>query len=135
MKNIYRNNLNCLKMILDIFFKKKETAPIIKYGRWKEFNKHAVLIAEGHYVNDKKHGLWREYFDSGELMIEESFMEGISHGRYATFHRNGIILSEGKFVLGSREGEFKVYDNTGNHIKSLMFTDNILMAELDLKCV
>ena len=122
-------------MILDIFFKKKETTPNIKHGKWKEFNKHAVLIAEGHYVNDKKQGLWREYFDSGELMIEESFSEGISHGRYATFHRNGVRLSEGKFVLGSREGEFKVYDNTGNHIKSLMFIDNILIAELDLKCV
>ena len=46
-----------------------------------------MLIAEGHYVGDKKHGLWREYFDSGELMIEESFIEGVPNGLYVTFHR------------------------------------------------
>ena len=43
----------------------------IKNGTWKEFNKRGVLIAEGNFVNDKKHGLWREYYDhTGSVMIE-----------------------------------------------------------------
>lgn len=122
-------------MILDLLFKKKETAARMKYGKWKEFNKHAVLIAEGHYVGDKKHGLWREYFDSGELMIEESFIEGVPNGLYVTFHRNGIVLSEGRFLLGRREGEFKIFDEDGNHIKSLWFKADNLINELEItKC-
>jgi antitoxin component YwqK of YwqJK toxin-antitoxin module len=103
----------------------------MKNGKWKEFNKHAIMIAEGNYLNDKKHGVWREYFDTGELMIEENFCVGVSHGRYTAFYKSGKILSEGKFTNGSREGAFKIYDQEGNHIKSLLFADNTLIAEVE----
>ena len=94
-------------------------------GKWKEFNKHAVLIAEGHYVNNKKHGVWREYYDSnGGLMIEEAYLNGVKHGRFASFHPNGQILSEGEFQYGSREGCFKVYDENGTHVRNIVFLDN-----------
>ena len=54
----------------------------VRNGKWKEFNKHAILIAEGNYVNNRKHGLWREYYDSdGSLMIEEEYCLDIRHGR------------------------------------------------------
>ncbi len=119
-------------MIFDFLFKKNETIPKTKNGKWKEFNKHAVLVAEGIYIDNKKHGVWREYFDSGELMIEESFHEDVQHGRYAAYHRNGTLLSEGKFVEGSREGIFKIYNSEGVHIKSLWFANNTLIAELEV---
>ena len=94
-------------------------------GKWKEFNKHAVLIAEGNYVNNKKHGVWREYYDSnGGLMIEESYLNGVKHGRFASYHPNGQVLSEGEFQYGSREGCFKVYDENGTNIRNIVFLDN-----------
>jgi antitoxin component YwqK of YwqJK toxin-antitoxin module len=97
----------------------------IKNGKWKEFNKHAVLIAEGFYVNNKKHGVWREYYDqTGTLMIEEEYKHGIQHGRYASFHPNGQLFSEGNFLDGLRQGHFKVYDEDGNNIRNLFFVDN-----------
>lgn len=94
-------------------------------GKWKEFNKHAILISEGVYVNDKKHGVWREYYDNnGSLMIEETYWHGVQHGRFASFHPNGQLLSEGEFQNGSREGCFKVYDENGTNIRNIVFANN-----------
>jgi antitoxin component YwqK of YwqJK toxin-antitoxin module len=103
----------------------------LKNGKWKEFNKHAVLIAEGNYLHDRKHGLWKEYYDTGELMIEEVYENGIQHGRYATYHLNGKILSEGHYVNGVPDGYFKIYDECGHHIKSLLFVKNNLIEETE----
>lgn len=98
----------------------------IRNGKWKEFNKHAVLIAEGCYLNNKKHGLWREYYDSnGSLMIEENYENGIQHGRFASYHPNGQLLSDGQFNNGLRTGQFKIYDEYGTYIKSLLFVNDI----------
>jgi len=94
-------------------------------GKWQEFNKHAILISEGVYVNNKKHGVWREYYDSnGSLMIEETYWHGVQHGRFASYHPNGQVLSEGEFQNGSREGCFKVYDEDGTNIRNIVFANN-----------
>jgi len=108
---------------------KKTTKP--KHGKWKEFNKHAVLIAEGNFLHNRKHGLWKEYYDTGELMIEEMFENGIQNGRYATYHINGKLLSEGKYVNGQREGYFKIYNECGVHSKTILFVKNNLIEETD----
>jgi len=94
----------------------------IRNGKWKEFNKHAILIAEGYYLNNKKHGTWREYYDhTGSLMIEEVYSHGIPHGRFASYHPNGQLLSSGKFKNGARDGVFKVYDENGANIRNIVF--------------
>lgn len=104
----------------------------VRNGKWKEFNKHGVLIAEGSYVNNKKHGIWREYYDhNGAMMIEENYDCGISHGRYASFHPNGQILSEGQFYHGSRVGYFKIYDEQGNNIRNLHFVNDIQVKDIN----
>lgn len=104
-----------------------------KNGKWKEFNKHAVLIAEGHYVNNAKHGLWREYYDSGELAIEQNYIHGILHGPYASYHMNGQLWSEGYHVNNQCEGTFKVYDETGLLTKLLVFENGRLTEERDMR--
>jgi antitoxin component YwqK of YwqJK toxin-antitoxin module len=97
----------------------------MKSGKWKEFNKHAVLISEGYYVNNQKHGIWREYYDhTGTIMIEENYERDIPHGRYRAFHPNGKVWSEGQFINGSREGYFHIYDEDGNNIRSMLFINN-----------
>ena len=104
----------------------------MRNGKWKEFNKHAILISEGHYVNNKKHGVWREYYDSnGSLMIEETYWHGVQHGRFASYHPNGQLLSEGEFQDGSREGCFKVYDENGTNIRNIVFLSNEEIADVD----
>lgn len=104
----------------------------VRNGKWKEFNKHAVLIAEGHFVNGKKHGVWREYYDAdGGLMIEECYRHGVSHGRFSSYHPNGQLLSEGEFRNGLREGYFKIYDENGTNIKNIFFSSDYEIENID----
>src|SRR5688572_22347061 len=103
----------------------------LKNGKWKEFNKHAILIAEGCYINNKKHGLWREYYDhTGSIMIEENYQHGIQNGRFASYHPNGSLFSEGQFANGLREGYFKIYDENGNNVRNLWFVNNNLIEDI-----
>lgn len=104
---------------------------LVKNGKWKEFNKHAVLIAEGFYLNNKKHGVWREYYDeNGRIMLEEHYKHGLQHGAYTSFHPNGQVFSKGQFLNGVREGYFKVYDEQGKHTRNLFFTNNMQVEDL-----
>lgn len=121
--------------ILSQFFKPKEavkpepTGP--KNGKWKEFNKHAILISEGFYVNDIRDGLWKFYYDSGELLIEEEYELGKKNGKYNSFFRNGKLMSHGKFSHDLRQGEFKVYNEQGRLTKVLVFKDDALIEEIN----
>ena len=98
-----------------------------KNGKWKEFNKDAVLVAEGHYLRDVKHGVWREYYETGELLIEEVYDQGILHGRYAAYHPNGNVMSEGQYLHGHREGYFHIYDEDGRNVDRMFFAKNQLI--------
>lgn len=103
----------------------KRKADPMRNGKWKEFNKHAILIAEGRYVNDKKHGIWREYFDdNGSLMVEEAYSHGVPDGRFISYHPNGKPLSKGEFKNGLREGVFTIYDENGSIIRNMVFFRN-----------
>jgi antitoxin component YwqK of YwqJK toxin-antitoxin module len=100
-------------------------------GKWKEFNKQAILVSEGHYVDDLKHGIWKQYYETGELLIEESYDKGTLHGRYASYHLSGKLFSEGKYTHGKREGYFNVFDESGKQIKRLLFVNNSIAEEVD----
>lgn len=112
-----------------LFNKTRKRQP--RNGKWKEFNKQAVLISEGHYHHDLKNGLWKQYYETGELLIEETYDKGVLHGRFASYHLNGRLLSEGHYNYGQREGYFHVYDESGKPAKRLLFVNNILAEELD----
>lgn len=118
-------------MLLGLFRGKRKEPQKLKQGRWKEFNKHAVLISVGEYQHGNKHGRWKEFYDTGELMIEEDFENGIAHGRFATYHLNGKLLSEGTFQNGNREGYFRIYDEYGIQTKLILFKENKFIEEVD----
>lgn len=101
-------------------------------GKWKEFNKQAVLISEGCYHHDLKNGAWRQYYETGELLIEETYDNGVLHGRFASYHQNGRLLSEGKYRYGQREGYFHVFDESGKQIRSLLFVNNVQVEDVDV---
>lgn len=113
------------------FFKRKNTKSP-RNGKWKEFNKQAVLVAEGFYQHDLKHGVWKQYYETGELLIEETYELGVLHGRYASYHMNGKMLSEGDYQNGKREGFFEVFDEEGIPAKRLLFINNVLLEESDV---
>jgi len=108
----------------------RDISGALRDGMWVEYNKHAIVIARGSYVNNMKTGMWREYYDTGELMIEEHFVLGVQHGRFATFHPNGQCCSDGMYEEGRREGQFFLYDESGNHVRSLTFKRDILVEDI-----
>lgn len=124
------NNIKMWKEMFERFLNKKNSKTP-KNGKWKEFNKQAVLVSEGNYQHDLKNGVWKQYYETGELLIEETYDNGILHGRYASYHLNGRLLSEGQYKNGHREGYFHVFDDTGKQIKSLLFVNNLLVEEID----
>lgn len=101
----------------------------IRNGKWKEFNKHAILINEGYYLEGIKHGLWRFYYDTGELIIEEHYDQGQKNGSYTSYFRNKGIMSQGQFVNNLREGTFKVYNEAGEVTKIMIFKNDVLIEE------
>lgn len=118
-----------MEMIGRLFSRKKKKSS--RNGKWKAFNKQAVLVSEGNYHHDLKNGLWKQYYETGELLIEETYEHGVLHGRYASYHVNGALLSEGHYTHGLREGYFRVYDESGKQVKSLLFVNNVLVEELE----
>lgn len=110
-------------------FLKRKNIKNPKNGKWKEFNKQAILVSEGFYQHDLKHGIWKQYYETGELLIEETYEHGMLHGRYASYHPNGRLLSEGEYQHGKREGFFDVYDEDGKPVKRLLFVNNVLLEE------
>ncbi|MEQ8364880.1 MAG: hypothetical protein RIF39_06815 [Cyclobacteriaceae bacterium] len=109
--------------------KTEPTGP--KNGKWKEFNKHAILVSEGHYVDGIRDGLWKFYYDSGELLIEEEYELGKKNGKYSSYFRSGKLMSHGQFSNDLREGEFKVYDEQGKVTKVLVFKKDELIEEIN----
>ena len=112
-----------------IQYSNNEVHPL-KNGKWKEFNKRAVLIAEGLYVQGQKHGTWKEYYDhTGTIMIEEDYQFGVPHGRYISYHPNGQVFSRGEFRHGLREGAFMIYDEQGVLARKLAFDHDIQLDD------
>lgn len=124
-----------LKKLINQYFKpkakEKEDSIERKNGKWKEFNKHAILISEGCYNEGLRDGIWRFYYDTGELIIEEEYHLGKKHGKYTSYYRSGKLMSLGRFVDDLREGEFKVFSEEGEITKILVFKQDALIEEIN----
>lgn len=126
-------NMSSVKFWKEMFerFLKRKNMRNPKNGKWKEFNKQAILVSEGCYQHDLKHGTWKQYYETGELLIIETYEQGVLHGRYSSYHMNGQLFSEGQYQHGKREGFFNVFDERGKQIKRLLFVNNVLLEESD----
>ncbi len=133
VKNIIEIARDMIKLLNQFFkFKEKKKTPAkLKNGKWKEFNKNAILISEGFYVEGLRDGLWRFYYDTGELLIEEEYNRGKKHGKYNSFFRCGNLMSQGKFLDDIRQGKFKVYSEQGKLTKVMVFKDDELIEEIN----
>lgn len=115
-----------MKWLTSFFRKKKNAQP--RNGKWKEFNKHGVLISEGHYKNDIKVGIWRTYYETGELAIEEFYVNGKLHGKFSAYHMNGVLMSHGSYKNNMREGYFYIYNEKGVLVQQMFFVKDRISA-------
>jgi antitoxin component YwqK of YwqJK toxin-antitoxin module len=111
--------------LFNLFGKKKK----LKNGTWREYNKHAVIVTEGTFMNDLKHGAWRYYYDTGTLAIEEHYEYDRLHGVYRSFYPDGTLMSEGRYEHSSREGYFQVYNEQGELMRVILYARNVLVAD------
>lgn len=123
VRSTHNLNLFRMEMIVNAHGKEKRN------GKWKEFNKHGMLVAEGTFCNDLKQGTWKYYYNTGELAIQENYLNGKMHGNYTSYHLNGRVMSEGRYENDSREGDFNIYNENGDLIKVMLFANNTLMSE------
>lgn len=101
-----------------------------KNGKWKEFNKHAILVNEGFYKDNLKHGPWKHYYETGELVIEESYQNGELHGQYVAYYINGERMSQGYYAHGMRQGYFHIYSEQGKLTRVILFVDDVSIEDV-----
>lgn len=114
-----------MNLLKKLFGQKKK----LKNGTWREYNKHAVMITEGQFLNDLKHGAWRYYYDTGGLAIEEHYELGKKHGTYKSFFPGGMVMSEGRYEHDLREGYFHVYDERERLVRVILYAHNVLVTD------
>lgn len=133
MPQVYGIVMNTINQNIDMKMFKKFLEKLghkkAKNGKWKQFNKNAVLVSEGFYLNNLRHGRWKYFYDTGELAIEEHYLHGKLHGEYRSYHVNGSLMSEGQYANDLREGYFNVYDENHGLVKEMLFVNNILVKE------
>lgn len=121
-----RNSPKKMRMkLFNLFGKKKK----LKNGTWREYNKHAVMITEGTFLNDLKHGTWRYYYETGTLAIEENYAYDKLHGPYKSFFPEGTLMSEGLYEHNAREGYFQVYNEQGQLVRAILYVRNMLVTD------
>ena len=86
----------------------------IKHGPWQELDEQGDVVAEGKYVNNKRHGAWRRTIDGAEatLFAEEP---------YKSFQ--GPFVSEATLNHGKLHGHWTIYDRTNKKISIIAFAD------------
>ena len=116
----------------NLFNKKKEKKNTARSGRWKEFNRFGIMIADGFYKNGLREGTWKVYSDSGHLVIEEEYVNGVLEGTYKAFHENGNPISVGHYTQNKRNGEFRIFREDGILNKILRFSNGELTEVTEL---
>lgn len=110
-----------------------------KAGMWMEFFGDRQLKNEGLYVNGLKHGYWKYYKADGNLIRVEKWVNGVLiedanevakiDVRREIDPQTGIIKRIGGYRNGKKEGVHREYDNEGNVIASVVYSNDIVLAE------
>lgn len=121
--------INIFSKLLGLREKKKNN---VRNGRWKEFNRFGIMIADGRYRKGLREGTWKIYSDAGNLVIEEEYVNGVLEGTYKAFHENGNPISVGHYTQNKRDGEFRIFRDDGILNKILRFSKGELTEVTEL---
>lgn len=78
------------------------------------YGPYGGMVAEGHYVKDKRDGEWRYYNSSGGLQMVEHYSEGVYDGDFTSYDLEGKLLEQCSYVKGLLEGTRIEYFPNGN---------------------
>lgn len=83
----------------------------------------------GAYVDEKRQGEWVAYFKNGKLWSRGSFEKGERHDSAWVYHTTGVLYYTGLYQFGKREGKWTFYDDYGNFIKHVWFSNDSVVKE------
>ena len=95
------------------------------YREWTSGN--GKLLAEGYYINDRKHGVWITYHQSakdydnstGIPSFEHTYVNGERNGQMRKYYPTGQLEVKGEFYREDRVGNWIYYDMDGIVLDSL----------------
>jgi antitoxin component YwqK of YwqJK toxin-antitoxin module len=121
-------------MVTKILNNDRDNEHFGRNGKYKEHNRHGILIREGNYKNGLRSGTWKIYNElTGQLVIEEDYNNGVLDGTYRSFYEDGSVFSVGQYLKNKRDGEFKVFDRNGKHIMTMRFQEDTLLEVTEYK--
>lgn len=86
------------------------------------FDQWGKKIAEGVYVNEKRHGKWM-FFSDNVKVSEEEFRNGLKHGISRKFYPSGEVLEESEWQNGTQEGNYRVFFKNGKPYMQCKFSN------------
>ncbi len=109
-----------------------------------EYYKNGFLFREVYYTNGLRNGISKEYNEDGQLVTILNYRnnilinseeinrlngEGKKHGVWKTFHMNNQLKSESYYENGLLEGLYKEFDNRGQLLRHLRYSQGVLVSE------
>jgi len=93
------------------------------------FHPNGKLMAEGNYLNQKKHGLWKYYSDLDEkLVAQEKYSKGELDGESINYYpETGNSLEIVFYTKGELDGPYKKYFPDGQTLMTEGFYKNGLL--------
>lgn len=78
---------------------------------------------EGEYVEDLRNGTWESFYSDGTTSFKGKYVDGLPNGKHTWYWLNGKIKQEGNYVMGRKNGDWKKYDEDGNLIIVISYTN------------
>ncbi len=98
----------------------------IFHGPYRSFYPDGQTQFVGQYLDNQMEGLWIKFYETGAVMEKTHFSKNLENGPFQEFYPGGVLKTTGTYRNGDNEhGQLKVYDETGQHIKTMECQDGI----------
>ena len=86
------------------------------------YYKNGNIWLEGPMYDTLRHGKWKGYNDHGSLIAQGTYRVGQASGIYTVWYDNGVKFYEGDMLKGKRIGEWSFFDKAGKLIKTIDYS-------------
>jgi antitoxin component YwqK of YwqJK toxin-antitoxin module/Tfp pilus assembly protein PilF len=97
-----------------------------RHNAYKSYSPSGMLYNESNYYNGKKHGPEKSYDLAGNLRILQEYSFGDEFGKVTRYYHNKSKMIEFNMFDGSIEGEYTYFNQKGEAILVLGYSDNTI---------
>ena len=99
-------------------------------GEYKSWYSNGQLYAQCYYKEGKIEGEYIWWHENGQIEIQCYFKEGKEEGEYKKWYSTGQLKIQCYFKEGKKEGEFKKWNEQGELIVYKIYTDDVVVEDL-----